>query len=547
MSTPRLSITDSSGPRTLALDKVPFTIGRRTNADLQMTGQDVSREHARIDRAGDDYTVSDCGSRFGTFVNGEPVSAPRVLLHGDRIRLGRTDAAEVTFLVDENTLSGFSVSGTDMSDLGQMAAILNGLRALGSGRVLDEVLALVLGLALDVTGAERGFLMLASPAGELEFRTGRAKDGRALSGSSFATSQKIPREVFDGGESRIVTDLMDSDLAGSHGQTIATGIRNVLCVPLRVVPYGATSSDRTTDRVIGVLYLDGRERGRLVSTTTVSSLEAFATQAALAIESARLYAESAEKARLDRDLRVAADIQRAMLPEPLWRGSFLDLAASTEPCRTVGGDFFDYLELTDETVGFTLGDVAGKGPPAALLAAAVQSHFAAHAPIASDPADLMTRLNSALLRRAVEARFATMFCGVVSSTGELSYTNAGQEPPILVRADGTMEHLDVGGPVMGLLPGATYGFARLSLAPGDILVVCSDGVTEARNPAGDEYGLDRLAVDLAGAHGRDPEALVQRIVASIEAFASSEPQGDDVTLMVLRYRGPGGPDRGLAG
>jgi phosphoserine phosphatase RsbU/P len=537
MSAPRLSVADLEGTRAVPIDKPVFLVGRRTTADLRIPREDVSREHAQIERTGDQYLLSDLRSRFGTFVNGELVTAPRPLVHGDRIRFGLTDSAEATFLFDEGPQAGLTDGPAEMSDLRQMAAILNGLRALGSGRVLDEVLALVLGSALDVTEAERGFIMLASPGGALQFRTGRTKGGVQLSGSSFATSQKIPRAVFETSKSQMVSDLMDSDVAEAHGHTIATGIRNVLCVPLRVAPFGPSSSDRTTDRVIGVLYLDGRERGRLLSATTVTSLEAFATQAALAIESARLYAESAEKAKLDRDLRVAADIQRALLPEPRWKGTTLDLSASTVPCRTVGGDFFDYLELEGGAVGFTLGDVAGKGPPAALLAATVQSHFAANAPIASDPADLMARLNRALLRRAVEARFATMFYGVLSATGELAYTNAGQEPPIVVRASGELSSLDVGGPVMGLLPGATYQWAQLSLAPGDIVAICSDGVTEACNPAGDEYGRDRLAALLASVDGDDPDELVDRVLASVTAFAGTEPQGDDVTLMVLRYRG----------
>jgi sigma-B regulation protein RsbU (phosphoserine phosphatase) len=106
-----------------------------------------------------------------------------------------------------------------------------------------------------------------------------------------------------------------------------------------------------------------------------------------------------------------------------------------------------------------------------------------------------------------------------------------------VRADGTLNSLDVGGPVLGLLPGASYQWARLSLAPGDIVLVCSDGVTEARNPAGDEYGLDRLSALLASAHGSDPDDLVAMVLASVNEFAGTEPQGDDVTLMALRYRG----------
>ena len=184
-------------------------------------------------------------------------------------------------------------TSTDASDLAQMAAILNGLRALGSGRVLDEVLTLVIDSALDVTKAERGFIMMPDSSGELEFKNARGRGGLTLPGTSFTISSKIPREVFETGTSKIVGDLLDGDLASAHGGTIAIGIRHVLCVPLRVFARGGGN----TTEVIGVLYLDGRERGTLLSSATMSSLEAFATQAALAIESARLYADSAEKAQ----------------------------------------------------------------------------------------------------------------------------------------------------------------------------------------------------------------------------------------------------------
>jgi GAF domain-containing protein len=140
----------------------------------------------------------------------------------------------------------------------------------------------------------------------------------------------------------MVGDLMDSSHADIHGGTIALGIRHVLCVPLRIVRYVVSRPAASDEnKVIGVLYLDGREKATLLSRATITSLETFATEAALAIESARLYAESAEKARLDRDLRVAAEIQRALLPEPKFVGPGIDLAAVTGPCRTIGGYFYD--------------------------------------------------------------------------------------------------------------------------------------------------------------------------------------------------------------
>jgi serine phosphatase RsbU (regulator of sigma subunit) len=535
----RLQVTDPNGRRVVALDKPVFIIGRRTAADLQLVNADVSREHAEIARDGMRFLLRDRGSRYGTFVNGEQVTE-RPLEHGDRIRLGRTDGIELVFMSDVTTthVSGLRDAATDADDLRQMAAILNGLRALGSGRVLDEVLTLVLDSALDVTKAERGFVMLARADGELEFKVARGANRITLPGTSFTTSAKIPREVYLTGQSRIVGDLMDGNLAGMHDGTIAIGIRHVLCVPLSVHQMSSGPGEGVASRVIGVLYLDGRERGTMLSHATRSSLEAFATQAALAIESARLYAESAEKARLDRDLRIAADIQRALLPEGIYGSGAIDLAAASLPCRTVGGDFFDYLEVGERGFGFALGDVAGKGPPAALLAVVVQSNFVAHAPISTDPADTMARINKALLRRAIEARFATMFYGAVTAGGTLSYCNAGQEPPLVVHTD-RIEWLEAGGPVLGLLGIATYEQATIPLQPGDLVVICSDGVTEARNAAGDEFGRDRMVAAMTGCHGGQPDTVLEQLLEAVRKFSAGAPQGDDITAMVVRYRGGG--------
>jgi phosphoserine phosphatase RsbU/P len=535
MSEARLQVSDPQGRRVVPISKELFSIGRRTNADLQVVNSDVSREHAEIARDDSGFLLRDRGSRYGTFVNGEAITERR-LAHGDRIRLGRTDLVELVFQI-EGEISALGTGTSDLNDLRQMAAVLNGLRALGSGRVLEEVLMLVLDSALDVTKAERGFVMLPTPDGELEFKTARGRGHVTLPGTSFTTSAKIPKEVFRTGKSQMVGDLMDGDLAAVHDGTIAIGIRHVLCVPLTVTPMGGGSQSGSELRVIGVLYLDGRERSRLLSRSTQESLEAFATQAALAIESARLYAESAEKARLDRDLRVAADIQRALLPEPAYRNSFCDLAATSIPCRTVGGDFYDYLDLPDAGFAFALGDVAGKGPPAALLAATVQSNFVAHAPVSRNPAEAIDRINKSLLRRAIEARFATMFYGAIAADGTLRYCNAGQEAPALVRA-GEIEWLEVGGPVIGLLDFATYDHATVPLHPGDLLLVCSDGITEARNMAGEEFGRERLSAVLAGTHAGSPEAVLDKVMGAVRVFSQGTPQGDDLTALVVKYSGP---------
>jgi len=232
-----------------------------------------------------------------------------------------------------------------------------------SARVLDDVLTLVMDSAISVSGAERGFVMLANSENELEFRTARSKDRKTLPGSSFETSRKIPEEVFSSGKPRIETDLLDGDLAHQHMGTIALGIRNVLCVPLRLVRYTDDQDTAPADeRRIGVLYLDSREKGALLSAPTRGVLETLANEAAVAIENATLYKAALENIRLEQEMQTAVEIQQALLPAGRRSGEFFDAAAETIPCRSIGGDFFDYIELPDSGFGFALGDVAGKAP-----------------------------------------------------------------------------------------------------------------------------------------------------------------------------------------
>ena len=531
--TAKLQVDDPLGRRVVAIDKPVFRIGRKSESDLRSIGTDVSREHAEIVRLEDGrFVLKDRGSRCGTFVNDEQV-IERPLRHRDRIRLGRSGSAEMIFLADDASESPVS-HASNLIDFRPLTALLDRLRGLGSSRVLDEVLVLVMDSAIDATGAERGFIMLANPHGVLEFTVARARGKITLSGQSFATSQKIPQEVFATGRERIVADLREGDFAGEHHGTVALGIRHVLCTPLRVVRYFEQSSTDAEQRPIGVLYLDSREKGQLMSREARSALEAVAGEAASAIESARLYREATEKARMERELLLAAEIQRALLPDAMQSGPHFEVAAASIPCRSIGGDFFDYFNLADGRFAFTLGDVAGKGPPAALLTAMVQGAFAAQVTSTDSPAALMAHINRTLVRRAIQARFVTVMYGVLDADGRLTYCNAGHNPPVLVGRNG-VRRLDTGGLILGLFPQATYEEETLQLEEGDTLVVFSDGVTEALNAAGDEFGEERLLPCVDEHRGSPTGVLLDRILATVKAFAAGAAQNDDVTALVLRY------------
>src|SRR5438093_1086681 len=436
-SLPRLVVTDALGRRIVNIDKPLFTVGRRSECDLRLTGADISRIHAEIaTENGGAITLRDKQSRFGTFVNGERVAAERTLVHADQIRFGTAGDTDIYFYIDEEAPSVERSAISAATELRQMAALLEGLRALGSGRVLDDVLSLVLDSAIEVTGAERGFIMLANREKQLEFKMARARGKVTLPGRTFETSRKIPETVFATGRLNIVEDLLEHDFAQIHSQTVALGLRHVLCTPLRLVRYVERAEQRGADEIIGVLYLDSRERGALKSASAKSALDTLSAEAALAIENARLYREALDKAKFEQELKVAAAIQQSLLPVAHREGAFFSTAAASVACRAVGGDFFDYVDLPMDRFGFIVGDVAGKGSPAALLAAAVLGMFSAEATYQAGAAPLITRLNHGLFRRAIEARFLTTFYGILGPNGKFIYCNAGHNPPFLVSKDG---------------------------------------------------------------------------------------------------------------
>jgi len=529
----RLEVTDATGRRLVPIDRTPFSMGRRDGNDLRLMGSEVSRDHAEIVLQDGAYALRDHNSRYGTFVNDSPVSEHR-LTHGDRVRLGRSGGAELVFLLAEQSMVADRATTTAIGDLRQVAALLEGLRALGSGRVLDDVLALVMDSAIEVTGAERGFVMLGATESELEFKIGRGRGRAALAGSTFATSRKIPEEVFRTGAPRIVADLLDGDLANVHHGTVALGIRHVLCVPLRVVRYLDRADAPVEEKRIGVLYLDSRERGTFLSQSTLGALETLATEAAVAIENARLYRETIEKARLDQEMRIAAEIQKALLPDGHHAGAFHVAAAATLPCRSIGGDFYDYLDLPSGIFGFALGDVAGKGPPAALLSAMMQGIFASQASQSVGPAATVSRVNLALFRRGLESRFVTLLYGVLHDDGRLTYCNAGHNPPFVVSRHG-LRRLETGGPIVGLFAMAGFDEETLQLEPGDHVVIFSDGISEALDVDGQEFGDARIAEVLQSHAGSSADELLEALFAAVRDFTTGAPQSDDVTAMVVRY------------
>lgn len=240
--------------------------------------------------------------------------------------------------------------------------------------------------------------------------------------------------------------------------------------------------------------------------------------------------------RLEDELKTAAQIQQALQPVGRHSGNGFDVAAVSIPCRRIGGDFFDFFRLPDEVFGLVLGDVAGKGPPAALMASMLLGLFGEHAYRGGTPAETLGYVNQALLRRAIEARFATALCATLAPDGRLTYSNAGHNHPFVVGKAGP-RRLCKSDLILGVFEEAKFQEETVQLDPGDVVVVFSDGITEALSTELEEFGDERLMSCVQAHRELDPSALLDHVLDGVRQFTAGAVQSDDLTGLVLRYTG----------
>jgi sigma-B regulation protein RsbU (phosphoserine phosphatase) len=288
--------------------------------------------------------------------------------------------------------------------------------------------------------------------------------------------------------------------------------------------------------LVTLLTVSGRQ---VVHERRVYDIGGFMVQLATdgsSVEPAQLYKATLARVQADQEMRMAAEIQQALMPQALRQGLGYEVAASSRPCRAIGGDFIDYFNLADGGFAFVLGDVAGKGAAAALLAAVLQGIFTANAYRCGTPAMQIGEANDALVRREIDSRFATIVYGVLNPDGRLTYCNAGHNPPLLVRESGT-RRLETGGMVVGMIKAATFEEQTIQLEPGDVLVTFSDGITEARNADWEEFGEERLLNCVNANRQLAPAALRQKLFDEVHRFSGGDVQTDDLTILVLSYSG----------
>jgi sigma-B regulation protein RsbU (phosphoserine phosphatase) len=260
-----------------------------------------------------------------------------------------------------------------------------------------------------------------------------------------------------------------------------------------------------------------------------------ASESAQVIENARLYEEERALLRMQDEMKMAHKIQTDLLPKSPPAVVGYDIAGKSIPATLVGGDYFDFIRIDEHRLGLCLGDVSGKGMPAALLMANVQATLRSQAISCESPCECLAKSNDLLLASTDMERYATLFYGVLDTGGHiLEYCNAGHNPPFVFRRGGEPERLKVGGTVVGCFGATDYSGARVAIHPGDVLVLYSDGVSEAREGEGEEFGEAGIAELIASSLDDPAESLLLKLIDTARAHAGQAVQGDDMTVVVVK-------------
>ena len=534
------------------LTRLRTTIGRSARSDICIPDAFASRLHAEIRKEGDGFWLQDLGSANGTRYNGSIVSMPIPLISGGEIQIGETvitfederlrQSKNATLIADHtealdpsktialapktNPTAEFldSQFTTRTELLGLISKV--GIALLSSSG-LDETLNQVASLVFEAVPAERCVIMLRDETAEGGMKISVARlRGKDETLEEVRISRTVMEEVLHNGKSVLTADAQHDPRYAS--QTIALlGIRSVLAVPLSV----------NENEVFGLIYADSPTNEATFTEEHLNILTTLASVASIRVENARLLEERFERERMERELELATEIQQRFQPSAPPQMEGYEFQGISFSCYEIGGDYYDFIRLHNGKMLIALGDVSGKGTAAALLMSSL--HAAIHAQVAakSPLPEIVKAVNQYLSENTPTNRFVTLFIAELNPLdGALRYINAGHNPPLIGRTNGVVEQLASGGFPLGIMPFAEYEIGETRLGQGEALVVYSDGVSEAANLKGEEFGMERLSQVISKNLAASASGLRDKVESSLSAFTQTAPAGDDITLVIVKKK-----------
>lgn len=527
-------INGAEAGKTFELSAQEVIIGRQAGAQIQLEGQKVSRRHARVVRQGDDLRIEDLRSANGTLLNGKKLQAPTALRAHDEIGIGPYVLRfESTDGPADYTIRARTVANTANAELyrGDAARKLQVILRLSVDLArfleLEQLLPQILDhLLVLFPHAERGLVILLEPEGPVV----RATRHRGSQVDKVGFSSSIVHQVTSEGVGVFAEDLLsDSRFAGAQS-ILSLGARSLICAPLQ------TKSGKS----IGVLQLDRTGPHNGFTPDDLNLLTAVGLQVSVTLENAQLHHDLIARQRIENEVALAREIQLSYLPTevPEFRHKNFELHAELHPANEISGDFYDYFRIGEDRLAIAVGDVCGKGIPAALFMSMVRALLRSLTQQQTDPAILLRDLNNAVAQQNPKGQFVTLsFCVFDPGAGTIDISSAGHPPPLIRRADGLVETVAVPhGPVLGFIEGCEdYPKMRCEIHSGDLFLLYTDGVIEAPGTNNKMFGPERLRASLEEApFPAHLSEWTQSLRKSIENFTGSRSQEDDITLALLR-------------
>jgi serine phosphatase RsbU (regulator of sigma subunit)/pSer/pThr/pTyr-binding forkhead associated (FHA) protein len=537
---------------TFPLARLRTTIGRSARSDICIPDAFASRLHAEVRQEGDSYWLQDLGSANGTRYNGSLVSMPIPLISGGEIQIGETvivfederllrsknstlitDTTQtldpaMTIALSQRKNPTSEILESQFSSRTELLGLISKVGvALLSSSGLDETLNQVASLVFEAVPAERAVIMLKDETsdGGMKILVARQR-GKEERIEEVRISSTVMEEVMKNGKSVLTADAQHDPRYAS--QTMALlGVRSVMAVPLSV----------SDTEVFGIIYADSPTTEATFTEEHLNILTTLASVASIRVENARLLEERFERERMERELELATEIQQTFQPSAPPVMDDYEFQGISFSCYEIGGDYYDFISLHDKKMMIALGDVSGKGTAAALLMSSL--HAAIHGQVAAKTSlhQTVTSVNQYLADNTPTNRFVTLFIAELDpQNGVLRYINAGHNPPIMGRADGRVEQLESGGFPLGILPSAEYEVGTVNLYSGDTLVIYSDGVNEANNLAGDEFGMERLTQVISKNIKSSAAGMRDKVESALSAFTQTAPANDDITLVIVKRK-----------
>ncbi|MFQ5721895.1 MAG: SpoIIE family protein phosphatase [Candidatus Aminicenantales bacterium] len=541
---------------TFPLKREKISIGRSSDNDISVPDPFCSGHHAFIYPSNGGYVIRDNKSKNGTFLNGMKIQAETELKKGDEILLGSTrivfdkkleekvevvetpspstnintimNLKEVLKKTDIDTTLKTVATPVDLvkikADHKAYSILTDVSQALLLHMPLNDLLDRIMNLICENLPMDRGILMLKEghPA-QLIPKVVRVNN-RSLKGQKIQVSQSIINTALNKHSSVLTSDAQSDTRFRSQKSIIRSNIHSAMCVPLW-----------NNKEIIGIVYADRILHLEQFSEEDLRLLTLLSNLAAVKIENAKLFEQTLEKEKMEKELALAAQIQKDFLPKERPDCENFEIAGINLPCHQIGGDYYDFISIDSERMGIVIADVSGKGVSASLLMASLRA--ALHSEISPEYKleKMASKLNNFVHRSSASNSFITFFfCVLNKESGELRFINAGHNPPFILDKKGRVKRLESCGFCLGMFPSADYEVQKVGLNPGELALLFTDGITESRNKKNEEFSEERLIKLIKNHYKLSAQQLLEKIQNEVNTFTTGTNQMDDMTLVVIK-------------